>query len=104
MSAVSRKAVVAVGRWPRLTWAFARSNARKRCFLWAEISAAPGTICRCSRAPLRAAKPDFIEVFGLAQRLLTDSEHWPRQAALVGVVQCCSLLAQYRPRSTRSSR
>jgi hypothetical protein len=57
---------------PRLTWAVLWSNARGARSLWAENSAASGMNCRCSRAAHSVRKPDFIQVFPLARRLLTD--------------------------------
>src|SRR3954468_6759665 len=79
-------------RWTRLTWASQPGNAGAACFLWAEISAATGMNCRCSRAVQSAVKADFIELFALARCLLTSPEQnigrgMPHRLELCNVVR-----------------
>ncbi|NYG45915.1 hypothetical protein GGD67_003376 [Bradyrhizobium sp. IAR9] len=88
--AVSRGGRKKIG--PRLTWASAVGNAGQVCFLWAEISAATGMICRCSRAVEGAVAADFIELFALVRRLLTLPDRTLAAACRVGW-SCAMLLA-----------
>src|SRR4051794_8059668 len=79
-------------RWTRLTWASQPGNAGAACFLWAEISAATGMNCRCSRAVQSAVKADFIELFALARRLLSSPDQnigrgMPHRLELCNVVR-----------------